>query len=152
MQQQGQPNNGTDLLAGLSFGPSSSSISSHPQNFYQQYQPQIPAQQQTQAVSWGNLNNAGRSSGLNTNNGSTTANPMYSQAPASPANAATARPGSGQSMRPSTPGAINLGMMGSMPDTPTGIQPQRSNDPFGFANQPQVATPKKKDPFEDLLM
>lgn len=155
-----QTSSGNDLLAGLNFS-STSSAPMQQQPFYQQYQTPLPSNlsaNQQQSMSWGNLN---------------TASPSFSSAQASPAlapnrSAATMSPPPTQGARSSTPGAITLGMMGSMPGTPTAMSPGisgNSNGGFGqFAQapmqasqqgqrqQPQQGAKKPKDPFDDLLL
>ena len=150
---------GNDLLAGLNFSSSTSSMPTQPP-FYQQYQTPLPSNlsaNQQQSMSWGNLN---------------TSTPSVGSGQASPAFQAN-RAGSmmspppTQGARSSTPGAITLGMMGSMPGTPTSAAPSMSgsaNGGFGQFSQapaqanyqPQRQQPppaaKAKDPFEDVLM
>ena len=149
---------GNDLLAGLNFSSTSSMPTQQP--FYQQYQTPLPSNlsaNQQQSMSWGNLN---------------TSSPSSASGQASPAFQAN-RAGSmmspppSQGGRSSTPGAITLGMMGSMPGTPTSAAPSMSgsaNGGFGQFSQtpaqanyqPQRRQPppaaKPTDPFEDLLM
>ena len=152
---------GNDLFSGLSFAhpPSASSQPPTPaHSFYQQYQSQVPAQKQQQAVSWGNLNSVQSSKPLM--GGSNGTAKFSSLAPASPSlmlasDGTSSYTGNVPAMRPTTPGAISLGMMGSLPGTPTGVGGglgQASASPSIFAVQSPAQPPKKKDPFEDLLM
>lgn len=154
-----QQTSGNDLLAGLNFSSTSTTPFSLPtpqqqQPFYQQYQTPLPANLsagQQQSMSWGNMNSAASPSSSG------------SLAPTRQGQGATMSPPlmQGQGNRSSTPGAITLGMMGSVPGTPTS-----ANGGFGqFAQAPMQAqqsqsqqrqqppqqAAKPKDPFDDLL-
>lgn len=146
--------NGAGLLDGLDFG-SSSSAPQQQITFYQQYQTTSPSgavQQPT--VSWGNLSSqpGQRSSSPMTGNAfgqnNSTVNPQTPSSPLSSGNR-TSLSTNQTSLRPATPGAINLGMMGAVPPpSPLGQQQSRQAPQQQQSNnQP----PKLKDPFDDLL-
>lgn len=150
--QSGNASNGVGLLNGLDFG-SSPAGSQQPSAFYQQYQTTSPngaVQQPT--VSWGNLNapmGARSSSPMNPGMFSQNTTPQTPSSPQSSGNRASLSANQ-MSLRPSTPGAINLGMMGAVPPpSPLG---QAQNRPAPQQQSTSSSQPAKlKDPFDDLL-
>lgn len=163
---------GSALLDGLMFGNQPSSGQQSQTNFYQQYQPTLPSgASQQPSISWANLSaqpapTASRPSSTLAPSASQqqgTYSPMASPLPpSSPARSGALTPQSAQ--RPTTPGAINLGMMGSLPPTtPSGHQRQgsrssaNSGTPSLYQQQSNIQgasnaqSNKPKDPFDDLL-
>lgn len=153
--------NGAGLLDGLDFGSSSSSVPQQQQStFYQQYQTTSSSgavQQPT--VSWGNLNapsGVRSSSPMNAKpvGQNSSAMGLHSTSPLSPGGNQTRVPQGQSSLRPSTPGAINLGMMGAVPPpSPLGQGQYRQATQQGQSQQQQTSNQpaKPKDPFDDLL-
>lgn len=158
--------NGGGLLDGLDFGLSPAP--QQQQQLQQQQQPQSAFYQQYQTtqqptVSWGNLSaqpGARSPSPMNTNTYGQN-NTMMPQSSASlSANKMTSPTSTGHnSLRPTTPGAINLGMMGAVPPpSPLGqgqnrqATPSSSYQPPHQQQQQSISqTPRLKDPFDDLL-
>ncbi|KAK9895112.1 VHS-domain-containing protein [Cystobasidium minutum MCA 4210] len=151
--------NGGGLLDGLDFGGSSSSPAPAPQQqsaFYQQYQ---PSQQPT--VSWGNLTaQPGAARSASPMNPSMNMYSGQSNRTMAPSANKVASPTVAQQsqLRPSTPGAINLGMMGAVPPPSPLAQGQfRQLNTMSPSHQQQPQqqsnnqAPKMKDPFDDLL-
>lgn len=150
--------NGGGLLDGLDFG--SPSVPQQQQSsFYQQYQTTTPSgavQQPT--VSWGNLNaqpGARTASPMNANTYGQQGNSAFSMPSPNSAGKASAAVGQ-NSLRPVTPGAINLGMMGGVPpSSPMGMNQNRHTPQPAQQQQAQQSSsnqpPKVKDPFDDLL-
>jgi ADP-ribosylation factor-binding protein GGA len=159
--------NGGGLLDGLDFGASSSSsstpsVQASQSNFYQQYQPTLPSGAlQQPSISWGNLSapqgqaNRTPSSLAPSMFGQGTSSSSASRTPSSISSAVTQQQQQQQqsSLRPSTPGAITLGMMGTIPPTsPMGqssYAPQQTQQQQRSQNTSQPV--KLKDPFDDLL-
>lgn len=154
----GNTSNGAGLLDGLDFG-SSSAAPQQQSTFYQQYQSTSSSgavQQPT--VSWGNLSSQPgqrSSSPMNTNTFAQNHSLARTQSPSSPLSPGnrTSLATNQTSLRPSTPGAINLGMMGAVPPSSPLGQPQNQQAPQQQQQQQQNSgqPAKLKDPFDDLL-
>lgn len=143
--QSSTVSNGSGLLDGLDFGSSTTVAPQQQSTFYQQYQSTSSSgavQQPT--VSWGNLNTPNANL---YNQGNWTMVPK-SPSPLSPGSRSSAAPNQA-SLRPSTPGAISLGMMGAVPPR----SPLAQGQPMSQQQQQKANAqpPKLKDPFDDLL-